>query len=76
MPPPAIDRAEIVKRFTHHVPVDQQVRNRHDLVRINFRDFAIDLLDLLPEGREKSLAATALEEASFWAHASVAREGK
>lgn len=76
MAAPVIDQAEIERRFTHHVPADKQVRNRHDLTRNFFKQFARGLVEVLPEGREKSLAFTALEEASFWAHAAVARDGK
>ncbi len=28
----------------------------------------------IPEGREKSLAMTAFEESTFWAHAAIARD--
>jgi hypothetical protein len=73
---PPIDAAEIERRFTHHVPLDQQVRGTHDAVREQFKSFALQLADQLPESREKSLAFTELESASFWAHAAVAREGK
>jgi hypothetical protein len=33
------------------------------------------VLDLVPPGREQSLAFTALEEAMFWANAGIARAG-
>ena len=73
---PQLDRDDIIKRFTHHVPATEQVCETHDAVREGFKEFALALLPSLPDGREKSLAATALEEASFWAHAAIAREGK
>ena len=73
---PPLDRDDIIKRFTHHVPATEQVRATHDYVREEFKAFALQLIPELPDGREKSLAATALEEASFWAHAAVARAGK
>jgi hypothetical protein len=69
---PPIDAAEIEKRFTHHVPGDKKTPI-HTAVRANFKDYAEEMNELLPESREKSLAFTALEEASFWAHAAVAR---
>jgi hypothetical protein len=67
-----IDEAEIEKRFTHHVPGEAR-RPIHEEARAAFKAFAEDLAELLPESREKSLAFTALEESSFWAHAAVAR---
>jgi hypothetical protein len=66
---------EIVRRFTYHRPEDQKVQD-HNNIRLNFRTFAEGLNTVLPEGREKSLAFTALEESSFWAHAAIARDGK
>lgn len=73
--PPQITAAEITKRFTHHVPGPQQ-QNDHGAVREAYRLFAQTLNEWLPDGREKALTFTALEESSFWAHAAVAREGK
>jgi hypothetical protein len=67
--------ADIERRFTYHRPEGRKVQD-HDDVRREFKAFASDVLSALPGGREKSLAFTALEEASFWAHAAVAREGK
>lgn len=64
---------DINLRFTHHVPINERVRAQHDAVRNNFKEFATVMNDT-PAGREKSLMYTALEEASFWAHAAVARQ--
>ena len=65
---------EIERRFTYHRPEGQKVED-HDDVRLAFKEWATALAETLPEGREKSLAFTALEESSFWAHAAIAREG-
>lgn len=70
-----IDKAEIEKRFTHHRP-DATAEEKHNWARAAFLAFAEGLADELPDSREKSLAFTALEEASFWAHAAVARAGR
>lgn len=75
MPAPIIDDAEIERRFTHHRP-DASAQEKHAWAREAFMAFAQQLVGLLPEGREKSLAFTALEESSFWAHAAVARDGR
>jgi hypothetical protein len=67
-----ITQAEIERRFTYHRPEGQKVAD-HDDIRQEFKRFAQDLAEGLPPGREKSLAFTALEESSFWAHAAIAR---
>lgn len=72
--PQDISPAEIERRFTYHRPVGDKIMD-HDDIRLEFKRFALLLRERLPAGREKSLAFTALEEASFWAHAAVAREG-
>lgn len=69
-----ITRAELKRRFTHHVP-DSSRAERHGSVRHEFYKLA-EWLIALPEGREKALAFTKLEEAANWAHAAIAREGK
>ena len=72
--PRGITEDDILLRFTHHTPATEQIADIHNAIRVNFKEFARQLLPL-PEGREKALAYTALEEASFWAHAAVARHG-
>jgi hypothetical protein len=67
-----MDEAEIRRRFQHHRPIGA-VATAHNEVREDFATFASQVLNGLPEGREKALAFTALEEASFWAHAAIAR---
>lgn len=64
---------EIVDRFTYHAPKGNQ-QELYECIRHVARDFAQCINDLCPEGREKSLAVTKLEEAVMWANASIARE--
>lgn len=68
-----MDEAELNRRFLYHAPNDL-TKDIHQLVRLRVLEFAEFLADTLPDGREKSLAFTALEESQFWAHAAIARE--
>lgn len=70
---PRVTNEELEHRYTYHAP-SGEARERHEQIRSEFRWFSQLLNNLLPEGRSKSLAHTALEEASFHAHASIARE--
>lgn len=70
-----LTNAEIERRFTYHRPEGDKIAEHED-IRIAFKSFAQLVNDVLPQGREASLTFTALEEASFWAHAAIAREGK
>jgi hypothetical protein len=67
-----IDRAELENRFGFH-PANDVTKDRHQRVREGFIQFTEQLLELIPDGREKSLVVTALEEASMWANAGIAR---
>lgn len=58
--------------FDYHAPNDE-TRSNHQLVRENVKIYAKTTLDQLPDGREKALFLTNLEQASFWAHAAIAR---
>lgn len=46
----------------------------HDQVREGCRLLAHGLNDVLPEGREKSLAITNLEQVMFWSDAALSRQ--
>lgn len=67
-----MDTPDIENRFAFH-PADEEKGKRHEFVRDQCLILAQDLNDELPEGREKSLAITKLEEVMFWANAAIAR---
>lgn len=68
-----MEKADIDNRFRFHPASDKEKRNAHDSVRALFLELANELNDRLPEGREKKLAVTKLEEAMFWSNAALAR---
>lgn len=72
---PPLSEADIERRFTYHRPEGAKIEGHED-VRRDFKAWANQLNQVLPPGREAALAFTALEEASFWAHAAIARSGK
>lgn len=65
---------DIENRFKYHAPDSDDVI-LHSKIRSDCWALASELNDFLPEGREKSLAITKLEEAMYWANASIARSG-
>lgn len=69
-----IDPAELAHRFAFHAAPDQEKRDEHASVRQQVYRVAESLNERLPDGREKAVAMTKLEEAMFWANAAIARE--
>lgn len=69
-----MDAADIENRFAFHAATTEEKRNEHTSMRQNCRQLADFLNDKLPEGREKSLAVTHLEEVMFWGNAAIARK--
>lgn len=67
-----MDQKDLEKRFTYHAPTPEKAR-QHERVRSYLRQMAEEFNETLPEGREKSLVITHLEEAAFWANAAIAR---
>lgn len=61
------------RRFTHHPPQDISQQVLYEDVRSHTRELASFLVSNCPDSRERSLALTKLEEAMFWANASIAR---
>jgi hypothetical protein len=64
---------DIANRFTYHSPTADQIP-KYEEIRAAGRELANLLNDLCPEGREKSLAITHLEETVMWANAAIARQ--
>jgi hypothetical protein len=64
---------DIDRRFDHHPPKDADTIQLHTITRSKAKDLAEYFEAALPEGREKALALTKLEEALMWANASIAR---
>lgn len=64
---------DIDNRFAYHKPPDEDTARLHGVVRNLTGEVAREFHSILPEGREKSLAITKLEEAMFWANAAIAR---
>jgi hypothetical protein len=67
-----MDKQDIFNRFEFHSATDT-TGQLHAHVRQECGQLAQYLNDLLPEGREKSLAITHLEEVMFWSNAAIAR---
>lgn len=65
--------AELAHRFRYHPPKDDTTAGAHQWIRDAMLVAAIHVNDNCPEGREKALAFTKLEEAMFWANAAIAR---
>ena len=68
----AIDESEIMNRVTYHAPSRSGVE-RHRALSDAAAAFMSVVERTVPEGREKSLAFTNIEQAKMWASAGVAR---
>jgi hypothetical protein len=62
----------IENNFSYHPPKEGQPE-KYNRVREAFKDLAYLIDELCPASRERSVAMTELETASFWANASIAR---
>lgn len=64
--------ADLQNRFTYHAPKGDQI-SRYGHLRVAALALALEIAETTPVSREQSLAFTHLEEAIFWANASIAR---
>jgi hypothetical protein len=62
----------IENNFKYHAPKDGQPA-RYEAVRAKAKELAHLIDEQVPNGREKSLAMTNLEQAVMWANAGIAR---
>lgn len=69
----SIDYGDLDRRFTAH-QIDEDAVDCTAAVRAAGREMALRVLQVAPEGWERSLALTKIEEAVFWANAGIARE--
>ncbi len=63
---------QIENNFKYHAPKEGQPE-KYQTLRDKAKELAYMLDELCPNSREKSLAMTNLEQAVFWANASIAR---
>ncbi len=59
--------------FVRHCPNEDQIK-RYDSIRSQIKKAAELINEICPEGREKEQAIVNIEQAMFWANASIARE--
>lgn len=70
-----LDKIDIENRFTYHAPKPGQPEV-YAKIRDKCKETAYLFMALCPDSRERSSALTKLEEAVFWANASIARHEK
>lgn len=68
-----MDPDDIARRFNSH-PADTERARTHEYIRGECLSLAWTLNETVPEGREKALAITNLEQVMFWANAAIARQ--
>lgn len=63
---------QLSNRFFYHPPKDAEQVNKHTAVSTSTYELACSLAALCPEGRQLSLALTALEDVRMRANAAIA----
>lgn len=69
-----IDPEDINSRFRYYPAKDEETKRYHETIRESCTELAHYVNGTVPDGREKSLAITKIEEAMMWANAGIARE--
>lgn len=69
----ALIHDDLAHRFQFHPADAENTQQAHEKVRAVLLDAAEVIVGLTSPGREQSLVITKLEEAMFWANASIAR---
>ena len=66
-----MDRSFIENCFTYHAPTPEK-KDKFPILRSAARELAYIINDIVPDGREKSLAITKLQETVMWANTGIA----
>lgn len=69
-----MDQSDIDNRFDFHPATTEGKQEAHSAIRSECKKLAEFLNMMLPDGREKSLAITNLEQVMFWSNAAEARD--
>ncbi len=64
---------DLEHRFAFHAATTEEKKAEHGSVRDACLKLALFINEKVPDGREKSLAITNLEEVMLWANAAIAR---
>lgn len=73
MPTEEEQHETVNRNFTNHPPSDPLIGQLLDSTTDLYIAMAASMVAVLPDGREKSLVMTNLEQASMWSKAAVAR---
>lgn len=65
-------KKDLENRFSYHSPKEGQA-DQYQAIRNMAKDFAMAIVAMAPDTRERALAITKLEEVVFWANAGIAR---
>lgn len=68
-----MDLSDLSHRFQFHPADAENTKRHHEAIRGVCLDLACEINERAPDGREKSLAITSLEETMMWANAAIAR---
>ena len=72
-PKHADDRARVMHNLSHHRPTDTAIMVTMAFLRVQFQAIAETVCNQVPQGRERSMALTAIEDAFMYSIAGLAR---